>query len=117
MRIIIIGAGQIGRFIASKLSSENKDVIIIEDDETKISEISEELDVQIVEGNGASPTVLREAGITNAQMVVAVTDSDEVNLLACQMSNLQTTAPVNVARVRNPDFFQPQDKETIKIDI
>lgn len=111
MSIIIIGAGQIGEFIASKLSSENKDVIIIEEDEKKIAEISEELDVKVIHGNGASPYVLKEAGIKNAQMLVAVTDSDEVNLLACMISSLQTSAPVKVARVRNPDFYQLQDGE------
>lgn len=105
MSIIIIGAGQIGQFIASKLSSENKDVIIIEGDEGKIADISEELDVKVINGNGASPIVLREAGIRNAQMLVAVTDSDEVNLLACMIANLEASAPIKIARVRNPDFY------------
>jgi len=106
LSIIIIGAGQIGQFIASKLSTENKDVIIIEDDESKLAELSEELDAQIVHGNGASPAALKEAGINEAQMLIAVTDSDEVNLLACMMANLESKTPIKVARVRKPGFDQ-----------
>lgn len=111
MSIIIIGAGQIGQFIASKLSSEKKNVILIEGDEEKIAGISENLDVKVILGNGASPVVLKEAGIKNAQMLVAVTDSDEVNLLACMVSSLQTSAPIKIARVRNPDFYHLQESE------
>lgn len=114
MSIIIIGAGQIGQFIASKLASENKDVIIIEEDESKIAGISEELDVQVIQGNGASPSTLKEAGLKDAQMLVAVTDSDEVNLLACMMSNLLTSVPVKIARVRDPEFYHIQNEETLK---
>lgn len=114
MSIIIIGAGQIGQFIASKLSSENKDVIVIENNEAQIEEVSEKLDAKVILGNGASPAILREAGIKNAQMLIAVTNSDEVNLLACTLANAQTTIPIKVARVRNIDFYHPLDQETLK---
>jgi trk system potassium uptake protein TrkA len=114
LNIIIVGAGQIGRFVASKLSKENKDVIVIEEDERRIAEINEELDVQVIRGNGASPNILREAGVNKAQMIVAVTDSDEVNILSCLMSNMQTSVPVTVARVRDPGFYEIQDEEIIK---
>lgn len=113
MSIVIIGAGQIGRFIASKFSSENKDVIIIESNEKLTAELEDELDVQVITGNGASPSILKQAHIDDAQMLIAVTDSDEINLLACMMANMQTTVPIKVARVRNPSFYKPEDKETL----
>ena len=118
LSIIIIGAGQIGQFIASKLSQENRDVIVIEGDEDKLVNLGEELDVKVIHGNGASPAVLKEAGVKEAQMLVAVTNSDETNLLACMMANLQTKTPITVARVRDPNFYGREDKEILdKLDI
>lgn len=114
MSIIIIGAGQIGQFIATKLAAENKDVIVIDEDESKIASLGKELDVKVLHGNGTSPTVLREANIKEAQMVIAVTDSDEVNLLSCTVADQLAAAPITVARVRNPDFYHPHDEETLK---
>jgi trk system potassium uptake protein TrkA len=109
--IIIIGGGEIGRFIAEKLIEQKKEVIIIEKSDRAIDALEEELDAKFVAGNGAAPHVLREAGISGAEMVIAVTDSDEVNLLACMLARMEAPLAKRVARVRDPQF--DVEEETI----
>lgn len=104
MKVIIIGAGVVGYTIAQRLASEGQDVVVIEKDGTKVKEINDTLDVKVIEGNGSSPKVLKEAGIEHADMVLAVTDSDEVNMIACLIAGLQTKIPKRIARIRNPDY-------------
>ena len=105
MKVIIIGAGVVGYTIAERLSSEGQDVVIIEKDERRVREVKETLDVKVIEGNGSSPRVLKEAGIEQADMVIAVTDSDEVNMIACLIANSQTRIPKKIIRVRNPEYL------------
>ena len=88
MKIIIVGAGEVGFHIASHLSQENKEVVIIDRDPGAIRRVSDNLDVQAVEGSGSSPLVLEEAGIQDAEIILAVTDSDEANLVACLVANI-----------------------------
>ncbi len=104
MRVIVIGAGVVGYTIAERLASEGQDVVVIEKDEKRVKEIKEALDVKVIQGNGSSPRVLKEAGIDEADMVIAVTDSDEVNMIACLIANTQTRIPKKIIRVRNPDY-------------
>ena len=104
MKVIVIGAGVVGYTIAEKLSSEGHDVVVVENNEIIIKDVKESLDVNVVEGNGSSPKVLREAGIEQADMVIAVTDSDEVNMIACLIASTQTKIPKKIARIRNPDY-------------
>jgi trk system potassium uptake protein TrkA len=104
MRVIVIGAGVVGYTIAKKLSSEGQDVVLIEKDEKRIKEVKESLDVRIIQGSGSSPNVLMEAGIDKAEMVIAVTNSDEVNMLASLIAGTQSRVPKKVARIRNPDY-------------
>ena len=94
MRVIIIGAGKVGYKLAEKLSQENHEVLIIEQNEDRRKILQENLDVLVSGGNGASPRVLADAGVTHSDLLVAVTDQDEVNMLACMVPN----APVSVAR-------------------
>jgi trk system potassium uptake protein TrkA len=88
LKIIVVGAGEVGFHIASHLSQENKEVVIIDRDPGAIRRVSDSLDVQAVEGSGSSPVVLEEAGIQNAEIILAVTDSDEANLVACLVANI-----------------------------
>ena len=88
MKIIIVGAGEVGFHIASHLARENKDVVVIDKDPAAIRRVSDNIDVQVVIGSGSSPVVLKEAGIKEAEILLAVTDSDDTNLGACLVSDL-----------------------------
>ncbi len=104
MSILIIGGGDIGATLAERLSSENKDVVLVESDEKRVRQLQEVADVQVVHGNGANPRVMREAGLDEADMLIAVTSSDEVNLVACLVASKATVIPTKIARVRDPDL-------------
>ena len=80
MKVIIVGAGEVGFHIASHLARENKDVVVIDKDSAAIRRVSDNIDVQVVIGSGSSPVVLKEAGIKEAEILLAVTDSDDTNL-------------------------------------
>lgn len=107
MRILIIGAGSAGRHLASKLSEERHDIVIVDNSQESLSEISSLLDIQTVCGEGSSPRVLAEAGIMKSDLVVAVTDRDEVNILACAYAQAAGVLH-KVARVSNPDFIHAE---------
>jgi trk system potassium uptake protein TrkA len=104
MRIIIIGAGDVGYHIAQTLSREKHDVVVIEGREDLSRRVSDNLDVQVVTGNGSNPDILREAGIGEADMLVAVTDRDEVNMIACLIASSQAKIPTKIARVRDEAY-------------
>ena len=104
MRVIVIGAGVVGHTIAKKLSSEGQDVVVIEKDEKRLNDLGETLDVKLVHGSGSSPKALMEAEIEHSDMVIAVTDSDEVNMIACLIAGTQSKVPKKIARIRNPDY-------------
>ncbi len=104
MRIIIIGAGEIGYNIADILSKEANDVVIIDKNEEQLKMVSENLDVQTIVGSGSSPDILKKASLDNSDMVVAVTDSDETNIVACLLAATQSRVPIRIARIRNPEL-------------
>ncbi|OQY01921.1 MAG: Trk system potassium transport protein TrkA [Desulfobacteraceae bacterium 4572_130] len=104
MKIIIVGAGEVGYHIASLLAFENKDVVIIDKNADAIRQISENLDVQVITGSGSSPVVLKKAGIKEADILLAATDSDEVNLAACLFANIISPATKKLARIRSGDY-------------
>lgn len=119
MKIIIVGAGEVGYHIAKRLSEENNDVILIDKDQEKINRINENLDVQALLGSGTSPHMLRESGITEADMLVAATDSDEVNLIACMLARHLNPTVIKVARLRNQEYLKEEgliDKDLLGID-
>ncbi|MBN1102631.1 MAG: Trk system potassium transporter TrkA, partial [Deltaproteobacteria bacterium] len=109
MKIIIVGAGEVGFHIAQKLSEENQDVCLIDKDPEKVKRITENLDVQAFLGSGTSPEILRAAGIKDADMLVAATDSDEVNLIACLLARHLNHYVLKVARVRSPEYLSEQE--------
>ncbi|WDN89629.1 trk system potassium uptake protein [Desulfosarcina sp. BuS5] len=104
MKIIIVGAGEVGFHIASHLALENKDVVVIDSDPEAIRHVSDNIDVQTVHGSGSSPVILEEAGIKEAEIVLAVTNSDETNLVACLVSDIISPTTKKLARLRNADF-------------
>lgn len=104
MSIIIIGAGEVGYNVASRLSRERKDIVVIDKDEQKVQKVADTLDVQTVHGSGSSMSVLRKAGIENAEIVIAATDSDEVNMVSCLVAGVQAFVPTKIARIRDPEY-------------
>ncbi len=104
MSILIIGGGDIGATLCERLAAENKDVVLVDASEERLRLLREVADVQVIHGNGASPRVLRAAGLDDAEMLIAVTDSDEVNLIACLVASRESVIPKKIARVRDPDL-------------
>jgi trk system potassium uptake protein TrkA len=109
LKIVIVGAGEVGFHIASHLTSENKEVVIIDKNADAVRRVSDNLDVQVVEGSGSNPLVLEEAGIRDAESILAVTDSDEANLVACLVASMLSPSTQKLARLRNGDFDQYHD--------
>jgi trk system potassium uptake protein TrkA len=105
MKTIVIGAGEVGYHIAERLSREGQDVVVIEQDPAVRARVQEQLDVMTVEGNGCSPRVLEEAGVKEAELLIAVADIDEVNIAACVLAKEYGVAK-RIARVRDPDFSE-----------
>jgi trk system potassium uptake protein len=119
MKIIIIGAGEVGFHLAQKLSEEGKNVVVIEKDPLRVKRIDEELDVQSFPGSGTSPKLLKEAGIREADMLVAATDSDEVNLIACLLAKNLNPYILKIARVRNREYLREKSlfgKDMLGVD-
>ncbi|THB75759.1 MAG: Trk system potassium transporter TrkA [Desulfobacteraceae bacterium] len=104
MNIIIVGAGEVGYHIASRLASENKSVVVIDKNPDATRRIAEDLDVQVLTGSGSNPRELQKAGIRNAEIMLAVTDSDEINLIACLMTSLISPTTKKLARLRSTAF-------------
>jgi trk system potassium uptake protein len=109
MKIIIVGAGEVGYHIAEKLSGEDQDVIVIDKDPEKTRRIAESLDAQALLGSGTSPEMLKTSGIKNAEMLVAATDSDEVNLISCLLAKNLNPYIVKIARVRNREYLDEKN--------
>lgn len=105
MHAIIIGAGKVGFSIAEILANEGHDVVVIEKEEERWEIVQENLDVHTILGSGSAPAVLEEAGVTHSDLVVAVTEIDELNIVACLMAK-QYGVPRTVARVRNPEYIE-----------
>lgn len=95
--------------IASRLSLENKDVVVVDKSSEALRRVSDNIDVQVLQGPGSSPVVLEEAGIKNAEILLAVTDSDEINLVACLIANIISPSTKKMARLRNADYDRYHD--------
>lgn len=105
MRILILGAGQVGASVAEALASEANDITIIDQNRESLAQIADRLDVRTLAGNAAYPSALREAGIEDADLLVAVTQSDQTNLVACKIARSMFNVPTRIARLRSPDFL------------
>jgi trk system potassium uptake protein len=104
MRIIIVGAGEVGFNIARKLALENKEVVVVDKDPVVLEKMLEHMDVQTIVGSGSSPVILEQAGIKEADILMAVTDSDEINLVACTFANLLAPGLTKLARIRSEEY-------------
>ena len=107
MRVIICGAGQVGFQIAKRLASENNDVIVIDKSEQLVAKIGDVLDVRAIAGYASHPEVLQRAGAQDADMLIAATYSDEVNMVACQVAHTMFEVPRKIARVRSQEYLKP----------
>jgi len=103
VHIIIVGGGGVSYELARNLADKSQDVVVIEKNEEKARRFNESLDVMVLEEDGASAVVLERAGVKNADMLVAVTESDEVNVIACMLAK-QYNVPITVCRIRNPEY-------------
>ncbi|MEM9724960.1 MAG: Trk system potassium transporter TrkA [Pseudomonadota bacterium] len=106
--VIIGGAGQVGYQIARRLNAENYDVTVIDTSESLVSKVSESLDLRGVVGHAGHPDTLDRAGARDADMLIAATASDEVNMVACQVAHTLFEVPQKIARVRRPEYLKPQ---------
>ena len=98
MRIIVCGAGRIGKSIVSYLSQGNNDIVVIDNDQRRLDEISKEWDVMPIFGPASHPEILEKAGAMNADLILALTNVDEVNLIACQVADYLFHVRKKIAR-------------------
>ena len=105
MKIVIIGAGGVGYNIASRLALESKNVVVVDIDAMATRKIAEDLDVKVVTGSGSNPDTLRQAGIIGADILLAVTDSDEINIVSCLIANQISPMTRKLVRLRNEGFI------------
>ena len=119
MRVVVVGAGEVGYHLAQRLSEEHQDVVVVDSAPERVEHAAKALDVQTVEGNGASISVLKKASVKNASMLMAVTSRDEVNLVAC-LAAKRLGVPHTVARISNPDYYEEDSvlsREQMGIDL
>ena len=115
MKIIIVGAGEVGFHIAQKLALESKEVVIIDNRAEALKRFSELLDVQTIQGSGSSPYVLEQAGVQHADTFLAVTDKDETNLVACLFADALSPGIIKLARIRDEHYTTYHAELTRKI--
>jgi trk system potassium uptake protein TrkA len=105
MKIIILGAGQVGGSVAESLVSEQNDITVVDLEPTRLRALQDRLDLRTVAGSASHPSVLMEAGIDDADLLIAVTQSDETNLVACKLAARMFNVPRRIARIRATDFL------------
>jgi len=108
VKIIILGAGQVGGSVAESLVSEQNDITVVDVDPPRLRALQDRLDLRTVTGSAAHPSVLAEAGADDADLLIAVTQSDETNLAACKIAARMFNIPRRVARVRATDFLNDE---------
>lgn len=109
MKILILGASQVGISIAEVLVGEENDVTIVDINRPTLQRLQNRLDIRTVHGNAAYPSVLRTAGAEDASLILAVTDNDEVNIVACQIADAVFSTPTKIARIRSRDYLKNPD--------
>lgn len=122
MKVIVCGAGQVGFGIARHLAGEGNDVTVVDREASLMQRITDTLDVRPILGHGGHPDVLEQAGAADADILIAVTASDEVNMVACQVAKTLFNIPKTIARVRDANYLKPEWKglfaeESLPIDV
>ena len=105
MKILILGAGQVGGTLAESLAQEAFDITLVDIDPERLHELGMRLDIQTIEGSASHPDVLRRAGADDAEMLIAVTSSDEINMVACQVCYSLFRTPMKIARIRSSAYL------------
>jgi trk system potassium uptake protein TrkA len=120
MKIIILGAGQVGSSVAYNLASEANDITLVDSNELLLRDLQDRLDIRTVQGHASHPDVLRRAGAEDADMIIAVTNSDETNMVACQMAYTLFHTPTKIARVRAQEYLDHEkifSQDALPIDV
>lgn len=120
MRILIAGGGQVGALIARRLIREGNEITIVDPSPDRCAELESQLDAQVVQGSAARVLTMRRAGLAKAEMVIAVSDVDEVNLLVCQLAQVETPSSIKVLRLRTHEVAQwpgVLEKAGIRVDL
>lgn len=105
MKILILGAGQVGHSVAASLAHEDNDVTIVDTNAASLRDLREKLDIRVEIGQASYPRVLERAGIADADMLIAVTNSDEINMVACQVAHTLYHTPTKIARIRSSHYL------------
>ena len=105
MKILVLGAGTVGTSVAAALAAESNDITVVDTDALRLRELSEKLDLRTVHGHAAHPSVLAQAGAEDAELLIAVTNSDETNIIACQVADALYNTPTKIARVREAEYL------------
>ena len=109
MKILILGAGQVGSTVAENLVGESNDITVVDSDSEKLRQLKDRLDLRTLTGNAAHPSTLEQAGIADTDMLLAVTQSDEVNLVACKLAASLYNTPTRIARIRSADYLERKE--------
>ena len=122
MNIIICGAGRVGFTIAKLLSEQNHSITVIDQSSEDIQKINDSLDVKGIVGKATYPSILEKADAVDADMIIAVTKNDEINMLICQIAYTVFNVPKKIARIRSQDYLNPKfskvySKENLPIDV
>jgi trk system potassium uptake protein TrkA len=120
MKIIILGAGQVGGTLAEHLANEQNDITVVDTNPEKLRALQDRLDLQTVVGMASHPSTLYNAGAEDAEMLIAVTNSDEINMMACQIAYTLFKTPTKISRVRSPDYLTHPDlftSEHVPVDV
>lgn len=120
MKIIILGAGQVGSTVADNLANEANDITVVDIDHVQLQQLRDRLDIRTITGVASHPEILRQAGAEDADMILAVTNSDEINMTACQVAYTLFHTPTKIARIRSPqyqDYRQLFTQEAIPVDV
>jgi len=119
VKILILGAGQVGSTVAESLVNEANDITVVDTDAEKLHQLQDRFDLRTLTGNAGHPSVLEQAGIADTDMLLAVTQSDEVNMVACKLAASLYNTPTRIARIRSADFLaRPEvfSKENFCVD-
>ena len=120
MKIIILGAGQVGASVAANLASEANDITVVDEDATTLQDLQDRLDIRTVKGYASHPDILTQAGADDADMIIAVTRSDETNMIACQVAYTLFHTPTKIARVRSVEYLKHMRlfaQEALPVDV
>ncbi|HEC72800.1 MAG TPA: Trk system potassium transporter TrkA [Methylophaga aminisulfidivorans] len=123
MKILILGAGQVGASVAATLAKEDDDVTLVDTDNSNLMKLQDHYDIQTIQGEASHPDVLKRAGAADADLLLAVTNSDETNMVACQICHTLYKTPTKIARIRStgylstPQLFDKENPNAIAIDM